>query len=345
LNSDKPNIIRQINNRQTFKNQQIFSFTMTKSFIFTNIIGTFIFNERGKQIDAMLFKDISDYKEKEVYEKKLMQKHPDAITPEPSDLTHILEFFKEKKYFQYLRKRNLILTKDSIKNSVSPDILIIQAINTILDIEKISNTLTKRLRDWYSLYNPETSDRIKDHEQFVSLITKKSKKQLLKEFGLDESQSMGAQLKEKDVSAILLLATQISNFHKLKAHYDSYLVELEKESCPNLATVLGSSIAAKLIGHAGSLKRLAEMPASTLQIIGAEKALFRHMRNKKNRPPKYGMIHEHTLIQKSKKELHGKIARTLADKASIAVRVDYFKGKFIGDKLKKKLVEKFKIKY
>ncbi len=157
---------------------------------------------------------------------------------------------------------------------------------------------------------------------------------------------MGANLKEKDVSAILLLATQINNFYKLKKHYEDYLKELEKETCPNFATVGGITIAAKLISHAGSLKRLTEMPASTIQILGAEKALFRHMRNKRrNLPPKFGMIHEHQLILKSKEEMHGKAARALADKLSIAVKIDYFKGKFIGDKLKKGLVDKFKIQY
>lgn len=110
--------------------------------------------------------------------------------------------------------------------------------------------------------------------------------------------------------------------------------------------VAGITIAAKLISHAGSLRRLVEMPSSTIQILGAEKALFRHMRNKKrNLPPKHGIIHEHQLIQKSKEEMHGKAARALADKLSIAIKIDYFKGKFIGDKLKKELVDKFKISY
>ena len=122
---------------------------------------------------------------------------------------------------------------------------------------------------------------------------------------------MDADLKEKDVSAILLLASQINNFYKLKGHYENYLKELEKEACPNFATVGGSTIAAKLISHAGSLKRLVEMPASTIQILGAEKALFRHMRNKKrNLPPKFGIIHEHQLIQKSKSDMYGKVARS-----------------------------------
>ncbi len=315
-------------------------------FIFSNVIGSFVFSENHKLADGLLFKDIEQYKEKAVYEEKLIKKHDQVVVPKDKDLYNVLLFFKDKKYFSQFYKKNLEITKNSIRKSVNNDALIIQAINSVEEIDKIINQLTKRLRDWYSLYNPEISNKIEDHEKFVSLITKKSKLQLLKELNIDEKDAIGAKLKDKDVSAILLLAAQINNFYKLKNHYENYLKDLEKETCPNFMEIAGVTIAAKLISHAGSLKRLVEMPASTIQIIGAEKALFRHMRNKrKNLPPKYGLIHEHQLVQKSKKEMHGKVARVLADKLSIAVKVDYFKGKFIGDKLKKELVDKFKIQY
>ncbi len=315
-------------------------------FIFSNIIGSFVFNDNYKLVDGLLFKDTGQFKDKKTYEDKLMQKHNDLETPTDEDLYNILMFFKDKKYYSQFYKRNLEITKNSIKGSVNNDGLIIQTINGIGEIEKTMNLLTKRLREWYSLYNPEISNRIDDHEKFVSAIIKSSKKQLLKELNIDENALMGAELKDKDVSAILLLATQINNFYKLKKHYEDYLKELEKETCPNFAVVGGVTIAAKLISHAGSLKRLTEMPASTIQILGAEKALFRHMRNKKrNLPPKFGIIHEHQLIQKSGEKMYGKAARALADKLSIAVKIDYFKGKFIGDKLKKGLMEKFKIQY
>jgi len=319
---------------------------MTVKFIFSNILGSFVFSQNYKLLDGLLFKDIAQYKDKKKYEEKLMQKHKNLIVPNDKHLYNILLFFKNKKYFSELYKKNLELTKISIKDSVKNDSLIIQTINCMDEIDKTLNRLTKRLREWYSLYNPEISNKIKEHESFVALILKKSKSQLLKDLNINEKNSIGADLKSKDISAILLLATQINNFYKIRAHYESYLKELEKETCPNLATVCGATLAAKLIEHAGSMKRLAEMPASTLQILGAERALFRHLRNKKrNLPPKYGMLHEHQLIQKSKAKMHGKVARSLADKASIAVKIDYFKGKFIGDKLKKKLIEKFKIQY
>jgi len=318
---------------------------MPGKFLFTNALGSFVFNEKHNAVDGLLFHSIEDYKEKSIYEDKLRQRHGNLEAPTGKNLYDILSFFKNKKYFSEFQKKNLELTKESLRNSVSSDLLIIQTINTIDEIDKTINALTKRLRDWYSLYNPEASNKIKDHQKFASLVSHNSKSQLLKEFSISEKDSMGADLKQTDVSAMILLASQINSFYGLKENYESYLKDLEKEVCPNLASVVGVNIAAKLIEHTGSLKRLSQLPASTLQILGAEKALFRHLRNKRNLPPKYGLLHEHQLIQKSKKDMHGKVARALADKASIAARVDYFQGKFIGEKLKKELTDKFKIQY
>ena len=86
------------------------------------------------------------------------------------------------------------------------------------------------------------------------------------------------------------------------------------------------------------------MRSSTIQVLGAEKALFRHMKTGA-KPPRHGIIIKHPLISSAKQKEHGKRARTLADKIAIAVKVDYFKGKFIGDTLKKGIQEKFKCDY
>ncbi len=315
-------------------------------FVFSNIIGAFVFDEKYSLIDEILFKDIEQYTNKGAYEEKLREKYKDAMAPDEEILRHILLAFKGKKYFSDFSSRNLKLTKISLKESVKKDLLIVQAISAIGDIDKAVNLLVKRLREWYSLYNPEASYAFSEHEKFVGLITKKTKSQLLKDLNVGEKEAIGADMEEKDVSAIMLLASQLNNFYKLRKHYEDYLNKLEKEACPNFMEVAGVTIAAKLIAHAGSIERLVKMPASTIQILGAEKALFRHMRNKKrNLPPKYGLIHEHQLIQKSEKSMQAKAARALADKLSIAIKIDYFKGKFIGDNLKKGLMEKFKVQY
>jgi len=283
---------------------------------FTNIIGSFVFDENFKVVDKTLFKNLGDYN-------KTVNKL------EAKQLRKILSYFKDN-YHKEFYQRNLELTKQSIKDSVNNDSLIIQSINAIGELDKVKNTLVKRLREWYELYYPELSKKIEDHEKFVSKIAEK------------RTSEMGADLSEEDLSEIMNLAKTCEHLFSLRKKYESYLEKLTKETCPNVMEVAGSLIAAKLIDHTGSLKKLARFPASTIQILGAEKALFRHMKSKRHKPPKYGILHEHYLITQAKKNMHGKVARALADKIAIAAKVDYFKGDFVGDKLKKELEEKFK---
>jgi len=108
--------------------------------------------------------------------------------------------------------------------------------------------------------------------------------------------------------------------------------EKAKEIAPNLSHIVGPLIAARLIHYAGGLKRLAMMPASTIQVLGAENVFFQHL--KKGIPcPKHGVIFQVSEIRNSPKKLRGKIARALAGKIAIAARVDYYHGEFIGDRL------------
>jgi nucleolar protein 56 len=144
---------------------------------------------------------------------------------------------------------------------------------------------------------------------------------------------MGADLGEEDVAPFMEMASEIKDLYLLKEGEELYLEAKMKALCPNIAAVAGNLIGAKLIAYAGSLKRLAELPSSTIQLLGAEKALFRHI-TRKSLPPKYGVIHEHPLIGKARKQDHGKVARLIADKISLAARVDYFHGEYMGEKLR-----------
>ena len=110
-----------------------------------------------------------------------------------------------------------------------------------------------------------------------------------------------------------------------------------KITCPNLSEVAGYLIGAKLISIAGSLKNLVMMPASTVQLLGAEKALFRHMTNKKSRPPKHGIIFQHPTIHNAPYWQRGKLARALAGKIAIAVKTDLQLDKFIAEELEEHL--------
>lgn len=291
---------------------------MGGKYIFTNILGSFVFDRNYKLVERGL-------------EEKLLKKYRKLQEPEGKELTQILEFFRDRKFFNELKKKNTEITKRDVKKSVTNDLLIIQTINSIEELDKVINILAKRLREWYSLYYPELSYEVEDHGKFVSLVLKHKRKK----------SEMGADLSEKNLNPIMKLAKQLSELFGLRVHLEKYLETLVNEVCPNITAISGVTITAKLFKHAGSLRKLVLFPASTIQLLGAEKALFRHMKTGA-RSPKYGVLFQHPLIQKNKKKIHGKIARTLADKISLAAKIDYFKGDFIGDKLRKGLEDKFK---
>jgi len=226
-----------------------------------------------------------------------------------------------------------------VSASVNPDNFIINAVNSVEELQKSINALSKRLREWYSLYLPEADKRINDNEAFVNLVIKKDKHALLREFTVDES--AGAELREQDLRPVLSLAKLIHALAQEKQQLEEYLEKTMQEHCPNMLTLTGALIGAKLVRGAGSLKKMALMRSSTIQLLGAEKALFRHIRTGA-RPPKYGYLMQHVMVQGAKKQDKGKVARALADKIFLAVRVDYFRGEFIGTKLLKELKDKIK---
>ncbi len=232
-------------------------------------------------------------------------------------------------------------TKKAVANSVSDDNLIIQSSSAIAEASKAANMLVRRLREWYGLYLPEASENVAGHEEFVSSILGSSKPELLKRLKVDEKGSMGAPLGKGDVDKILSFAAAVEALYKERESLSTYVESLMKRHCPNVAAVAGASTGAELIVQAGSLQRLAMLPSSTIQLLGAERELFRHLKDKKQRPPKAGVLGGHPLVTSAPRKQQGRIAKLLADKISIAARVDYFKGEFIGEELlaglKKKL--------
>lgn len=328
-------------------------------FLFSSCAASYFFDEQFQLKEKIKFKDIiqsnilleqGNWLDEE---KTLIQKHNPThfiglkenklsgikITQDPAKLGKLKNHFMQS--ISEFYEANKIITKHKIKQAVTDDQLIIQTSNTIEELNKAINRLTKRLREWYGLYNPEFSESIQDHEVFVNLITTKSKQELLQDLNIQPKNSMGADFTETDLAPVTRLALHIQLMYKLKSLQVAYLEQKIQEICPNMTAITGSLIGAKLLSLAGSMKRMAKMPSSTIQLLGAEKALFRHL-TKHTLPPKYGILHEHPLISQAKQNMHGKIARSLADKISIAIKVDYFKGEFIGDKLAKGLEKKFK---
>lgn len=130
----------------------------------------------------------------------------------------------------------------------------------------------------------------------------------------------------------------VVNLKKEREKLNEHIKRLMKTECPNLNEVAGTLVGARLIALAGSLKRLSEFPASTIQVLGAEKALFAHLSGTAT-SPKYGAIFAVPQVRNTPKHKRGKVARKLASKISLAAKVDYFKGEFIGDRLIKEFNE------
>jgi nucleolar protein 56 len=235
-----------------------------------------------------------------------------------------------------LSEINLRITKDQLMQQVQDDTLIIQAIGLIEELHKTANTLTKRAREWVGFFFPEALFSIPDNEGFIKAVSKKSKEELMQELGLSESIGSPA----KDNQELIQFLTAINALYEEKEKLEHYLETVMQRSCPNITAVAGAPIGAKLLKEAGSLQKLATTTSTTVQMLGAEKALFRHLKNKRAPPPKHGHIINHPLLAKAKEK--GKVARALADKISIAAKMDYFKGEFIGDRLRKELEEKFR---
>jgi nucleolar protein 56 len=322
-------------------------------YLYSNILGTFVFSQNFQVREKILFKKEELLKintqmqngevldsEKVFLEKfkaiKNLRKEPDE-----KELEKVFTALDE--YKQQLYENNLYLTKIQIRESITPDLLIIQASCSIDEMAKSINLLVKRLREWYSYELPEAENIFEDNYKFAEVVSEKTRKEL--EHELKINVSMGMQLETKDAHAIKELALAIVALAKEKEKMEKYLEILMRKNCPNITEVAGFAIGAKLLSIAGSLRNIVLMPSSTIQLLGAEKALFRHMVNKNAKPPKYGILFQHQLIQKIDKVNRGKVARMLADKILLAAKLDYFKGTFLGDKIKKELESKFNLSY
>jgi nucleolar protein 56 len=158
---------------------------------------------------------------------------------------------------------------------------------------------------------------------------------------------MGADVAEQDLAEIQALSRNVQSLYELRKDMENYVDRTMEEVAPNTRTIAGALLGARLIAIAGSLQNLAMKPASTIQVLGAEKALFRSLKTGA-RPPKHGLIFQHTLLHDAKRWQRGKIARVIAGKLAIAARTDAFGGKYVGDRLKAevdKRIEEIREKY
>ncbi|MCF2139365.1 MAG: hypothetical protein K9W44_04850 [Candidatus Lokiarchaeota archaeon] len=263
-----------------------------------------------------------------------------------------------------LRERVKVLSEFIIRNQISQtatqkDFLVKQAVDTIIELDKTVNFLSNRLREWYGLHFPELTDKlIDDNHKFALFIdnigsrnqcTSEKLKSVfstsdakIEELVLKAKRSMGGNLVDSDFNPIQQLAKQIISVSEYRKQLEQYISDTLDEIAPNLKAVLGSQITGKMIASAGSLEHLAHISSSTLQMLGAEKALFKAMRSG-GKTPKYGILFQWNKIRTEKSYLRGKIARMVAGKISILAKVDYYKGEFIGENIKEQIDKKIKL--
>ena len=250
-------------------------------------------------------------------------------------------FSSEEEISNFLQKFSIEYSKQQIRDvSGQEDLQIIEGINSLDELDKAINILMARINEWYGLHFPELENLVKDSNEyfkFVSLglnrssITEKeldsfsfSEKKLDAIFSAAQD-SKGGEINSKDLSIISILSENVINLVKVRDKMLNYINDLMNNVAPNLSAIAGPTIGARLIAKSGGLMKLAKLPSSTIQVLGAEKALFRSLKSG-SRPPKHGIIFQHDKVHSSPKWQRGKIARSLASKIAIAVRIDVFRG-------------------
>ncbi len=218
-----------------------------------------------------------------------------------------------EEYDSLLHELNVRLVKKQMSQAVTRDRQIIAAVEAIDDINDTANILAERLREWYLMFNE------------TGLQAGELAKHILKS-------------EEPELKTMQGLAESLIGLYEARLSIEEYLKEEMPQIAPNLTNIAGYILGARLLSIAGSLEKLASMPSSTVQVIGASNALFKHLKGKAP-SPKHGLIFRHPLINTAPKKLRGKIARAVASKISLAARYDYYSGE-----LKESLMEELRTK-
>ncbi|RMZ81757.1 hypothetical protein DV738_g1983, partial [Chaetothyriales sp. CBS 135597] len=215
------------------------------------------------------------------------------------------------------------------------DVMVVQAIGLLDDLDKELNTYAMRVKEWYGWHFPEMAKILNDNLAYAKVVLKMGMRDNWETADLAEilpeeieqavksaaDRSMGTEITPEDLENIQSLAEQVVQFTEYRSQLASYLTARMNAIAPNLTVLVGELVGARLIAHAGSLMNLSKSPASTLQILGAEKALFRALKTKHD-TPKYGLIYHASLIGQATGKNKGKMARVLAAKAALGLRVD-----------------------
>lgn len=246
----------------------------------------------------------------------------------PADAMHLLRDFA------------IELSSSRVKEaSERLDLHIVQSINALDELDKIINTIGTRMREWYGLHFPELDNMVQSlvaHAEIVSRAGSRDKitREVLESAGFRDrkleilldaaKRSKGGDMTPENLAIVKKLADQVILQSDIRRVLSDHIEAAMEAVAPNVKELLTAAVGARLIAKAGSLARLATMPASTIQVLGAEKALFRALKTGA-RPPKHGILFQHPLIHSAPKWQRGKIARAVASKVAIAARIDYYR--------------------
>lgn len=215
------------------------------------------------------------------------------------------------------------------------DTMVIQAIALLDDLDKEINIYSMRVKEWYGWHFPEMGKIITDNLAYAKVVRKMGFRTNASTTALEDilpeeleatlkaaaEVSMGTEISDADIEHIHALCDQVISITEYRIQLSEYLRNRMNAIAPNLTAMLGELVGARLISHSGSLQNLAKQPASTIQILGAEKALFRALKTKHD-TPKYGLIYHASLVGQAPQKLKGKMARMVATKTALSIRVD-----------------------
>jgi nucleolar protein 56 len=217
-----------------------------------------------------------------------------------------------------LHENAMRLAREKLAESLAgEDAYLVQAVKALDDLNEAYNIISERLSEWYGIHYPEK--RMRPGDLIESII----------KCGIEgEASSPNPLTDPEELEAIRGLTSAAKSISDERKALEDYISHTMKKTAPNLTSLLGAVLGARLIARAGSLEKLARMPSSSIQVMGAGEALFKHLRDG-TPSPKHGLIYKHPLISGAPKKARGKMSRMLAGRAAIAARVDYFSGEAV----------------
>ena len=328
--------------------------TVTKSFAFDNPAADFVNAKSGNLKDnslidylrglnsGFLLNDdalLKTLKKESLDVQMLTEKQSDEIQANKPQILIDAGFAKNiQDAMSKLRDFALSLSSARVTEvSQSPDMHIIQSIKALDEIDVMINGLSSRLREWYGLHFPELDNIIDSINGYAQIVMAGNRAGLsdkvYADAGFPESKvsmlsviqqkSKGGEISNENLEIVQSIAKQILDMAKMRNAIEAHVESEMKTIAPNVAAILGTAVGARILSKAGSIKKLATLPASTIQVLGAEKALFRALKTG-TQPPKHGILFQHPTVHAAPRWQRGKMARAIASKAAIAARVDVY---------------------